>query len=87
MYAIIHPTRIDLYLGNALSDERLELLLNDLKAEHVPHVLPNGRRSITAVDSAGHMITFVQRTSDLVDSEIADILNRHGISVADQASA
>jgi hypothetical protein len=87
MYAIVYSARIDLYLGNTLSEERLELLLDDLKAEHVPSLMPHGRRSVTAVDSAGRMITFVQRTSNLTDSEIADILNRQGISVADQASA
>ena len=87
MYAILFPTRIDLCGGNCLPDEKFQLLLNDLKAEYVPGLMQNGRRSSTAVDNDGHMTTFVQRTPGMTDSEITDILSKHGISVVNQTSA
>jgi hypothetical protein len=81
MDAIVWPTRIDIH-GASLPKNSWDLLLVELKAEHVPPLTPTGKRLSVVVGPTGRVDAFIYRTKPMTDDEVLAVLNRHGIFAA-----
>jgi hypothetical protein len=79
MHAVITKDRIDIYRANEFPNNKWESLLKELKAEHVPTAMPQGK-IMQVVSDGGGMTAFIYRTNDLRDDEIVKILQKYGIS-------
>ena len=80
MKVTIHNERIDiteLPLGNRI---QWNPLLDELKSEHIPMLYQNGKRMGRNIVN-GRLHAYIYRTDKTpADSEILEILNRHGIA-------
>jgi hypothetical protein len=80
MKVIIHSERIDiteLPLGNRI---QWNSLLDELKSGHHPGVYQHGKRMGTSIVE-GKLHAYIYRTANTPpESEILEILNRHGIA-------
>jgi hypothetical protein len=80
MKVTIHNERIDiteLPLGNRI---RWNPLLDELRSEHIPMLYQNGKRMGMNIVN-GRLHAYIYRTDKTpTDSEILEILNRHGIA-------
>jgi hypothetical protein len=54
-------------------------MLDELKAEHVPGLTPNGKRMMVAVAPGGRMDGFIYRTTSMTDQDVIRILRKYGI--------
>ncbi len=79
MHAIVRPTRIDIEGANAVETESWQPMLDELKAEHVPGLTPNGKRMTVAVAPGGRMDGFIYRTTSMADQDVIRILQKYGI--------
>jgi len=66
-------------LGASLPKESWEPLLDELKAEHVPSLMQQGKRSSVVVGPTGRVDAFIYRTTPMPDEEVVRILGKHGI--------
>ena len=80
MKVTIHNERIDiteLPLGNRI---QWNAILDELKSEHRPGVYQHGKRMGMSIVN-GKLHAYIYRTANTPpDSEILEILNRHGIA-------
>lgn len=83
MYADIWPDRIDIRVNlletNPLPQEAWGLLLNDLKAKHVPSFTPLGERIAVTGGVDYRIYVTVHRTALMSDEEITRILTKYRI--------
>lgn len=79
MEAKVWPERIDILGASALGSEKWEPLLDELKAEHVPSLTPNGKRMSVVVAFSGRLDAFIYRTAPISDEEVVNILEKYGI--------
>ncbi|HWO31971.1 MAG TPA: hypothetical protein VNO32_24510, partial [Candidatus Acidoferrum sp.] len=62
MHAIIRPSRIDIEGAGSVPNELWEPLLDDLRALHMPGLVPNGKRMMVATGPSGRVDAFIYRT-------------------------
>jgi hypothetical protein len=80
MEAVITQRRIDILEANSLPKDSWELLLDELRAEHVPSATPTGKRMAVVGNPKGGMDAFIFRTASMSDEEVIRILGKYGIS-------
>jgi hypothetical protein len=79
MHAIVRPTRIDIEGATAVATESWQPMLDELQAEHVPGLTPNGKRMMVAVTPSGRMDGSIYRTTSMADEDVIRILRKYGI--------
>jgi hypothetical protein len=78
MHAIIRPSRIDIEGAGSVPNELWEPLLDDLKALHMPGLVPNGKRMMVATGPSGRVDAFIYRTGQ-TDVDVVRVLGKYGI--------
>ncbi len=78
MHAIIRPSRIDIEGAGSVPNELWEPLLDDLKALHMPGLVPTGKRMMVATGPSGRVDAFIYRTGQ-TDVDVVRVLGKYGI--------
>lgn len=79
MQAKVWRDRIDIVGASSLVNDRWTPLLDELKAEHVPSLAPNGKRMAVVASSTGRIDAFIYRTAEMSDDEVIRVLGKYGI--------
>ena len=84
MHAIVRPSRIDIDSAGSVPDELWEPLLDDLKAVHMPGLVPTGKRMMVAIGPTGRVDAFIYRTGQ-TDGDVIRVLEKYGIEAHTEA--